>query len=236
MTALQCLTFLPFLVILVFSWMRFYPKVTLAAWMREFLGFFAWLVPCGMVFSLILFCRLMRWLPHNSLIPGPLKDPMLENPPWGMLAGVLAAALAVGIGLHFLARFLARGTKQSFGVSRTLLMTFQFLVILPAWKYDPYWTLVYLAIPSLIWGMIGRGVSLGARLAGALAIPAAGIALYVAFFLAARDLGSGAMSAVYYAVLGLSNGLFSWQGYFLAAATAILGLRYLILQFSRTPE
>jgi hypothetical protein len=188
------------------------------------------------LYSLILFCRLMRWLPQNSLVPGPLKDPMLGNPPWGILLSIVAFALAIGIGLHFLARYLSRGTRQSFDVSRTLLMTMQLLVTLLAWNYDPYWALMYLSIPSVIWGMMVHGTRLGKRLGYALAIPAAGVAAVAAFFLAVRDLGEGTMNALYYAVLGLSNGLFSWQGYFLATTATALGLRYVLIQFFPTSE
>jgi hypothetical protein len=234
MTFLQCLAFLPFAAMLGFVWQRHRQSLNAGRFLRETTYVLAWFVPFGLVYSLVLFCRLMRWLPQNSLYPGPLKDPMLA-PAWGVLAGILASAVAVGIGLHFLARYLTRGLTCSFGASRTILMTFLLIVVLLALQYDAYWASAFLTLPALIWGAVGRGRSVGARILGALAIPAAGFVLYAAAFLSEQGLGVG-VDVFWYAVLGLGNGMLKWQGYFLAASAVVLGLRFLSLQLFTPPE
>lgn len=231
MTLLPWLTFLPLAASLYFLWREQHRSLRAGAVLRETTFFMSWLVPFGLGYSLILFCRLMRLLPHNSLYPGPLNDPMLQNPPWGVLAGIFAAAVAVGIGLHFLARYLTRGLSVSCGASRAVLTALFSIVVLLALLYDRYWAVAFLAVPALVWSNIKRGRSLAARLAGALAILAAGLMLYVAVSLAGRNPGMG-IDAVYDAVLGLSNGMFRWQGYFLAASAVVLGLRFLTLQIT----
>jgi len=66
-------------------------------------------------------------------------------------------------------------------------------------------------------------------------IPAAGFALFLTAIAAARSLQAG-WDILWYAVLGLSTGMLHWKGYFLAASAAVLGMRFLALQFSRRPE
>jgi hypothetical protein len=234
MTLLQCLAFLPFAAMLGFVWQQHRRSLNPGKFLQETTYLIAWFVPFGLVYSLILFCRLMRFLPQNSLYPGPLKDPML-TPAWGVLTGILASAAAVGIGLHFLARYLTRGLPRSYGASKTFLMVFLLLVVLLALRYDAYWASTFLTFPALIWGAIGRGRSIGARIMGALAIPAAGFALYATAFLSGRGLGMG-VDVLWYAVLGLGNGMLHWQGYFLAVAATVLGLRFLALQLFSSPD
>lgn len=229
MRLLQVLTFLPLIAMLCFSWLEIRRSLSAGAVLKETTLCLAWLVPFGLGYSLILFCRLMRVLPRNSLYPGPLGDPMLENPPWGILTGILAACVAVGIGLHYLARYLSRGFHTSFDTSRTVLTTFLLALVLLALFYDSYWATAFLALPALIWSSVGRGRSIGARLAGAVAIPAAGAVLYLGAFLAGRNLRSET-DMIYYAVLGLSNGMLHWQGYALGSVAVMLGLRFFALQ------
>ncbi len=231
MALLQCLAFLPFAVMLGYEWMQQRESLIVGGILREIIFSLAWFVPFGLAFSLIRFCRLMRFLPQNSLYPGPLKDPMLI-PSWGVVAGIFAAAVSAGIGLHFLARFLSKGLPRSFGESKVVLMTLLLFVILLALKYSPYWASTFLTLPALVWGFIGRGRSGVARVAGTLAIPTAGFAVFAASSLAGRNLGVGA-DVIWYAVLGLSNGMLRWQGYLLAAAASVIGLRILSLQLSR---
>ncbi len=235
MALLHYLAFLPFLAMLLFGWLRHRQSLSTAAILREATFFLAWIAPFGLTYSLILFCRLMRLLPHNSLYPGPLKDPMLESPAWGALAGIFAASVAVGIGLHFLARYLTHGLPRSFDASKTMLMTGLLAVIVLALQYNPYWAVTFLTLPALIWGAVGRGRSVGARVAGALAILAAGTVLYAVAILFARELGAG-WNILWYAVLGLSNGMLQWQGLFLTASAIVLGLRFLSLQLSNRAE
>ena len=154
------------------------------------------------------------------------------NPSWGVVAGIVATAVSAGIGLHFLARFLTRGLPRSFDASKLVLTTLLLFVILLALGYSPYWASTFLTLPALVWGFIGLGRSGIARATRALAILVAGIAVFAASYLAGRDLGVG-VDVIWYAVLGLSNGMLRWQGYLLAAAASVVGLRMLSLQFSR---
>ena len=116
-----------------------------------------------------------------------------------------------------------------------MLMTGLLVVIALALQYSSYWAVTFLTLPALIWGAVGRGRSAGARVAGALAILAAGTVLYAVAILFARELGAG-WNILWYAVLGLSNGMLQWQGLLLAASAIVLGLRFLSLQFSKLSE
>ena len=234
MTVLHCLAFLPFLVVLYFGWLRYRSSLTAEATLREAAFFLSWLAPLGLMYSMILFCRLMRLLPQNSFYPGPLKDPMLENPAWGVVLAIVGGAAVVGTGLHFLTRYLTRGQPRSFGASRTVLSFFLLAVVLIALLFSPYWATTFLALPALVWATVERGRSPGRRVAGALAILAAGLGFYAAVFFSERSLGTDAgWDLLWYAVLGLSNGMLQWKGYFLAASAVVLGLRFLSLQVSR---
>ena len=75
MTLLQYLAFLPFVVLLGYGWMECREASIVGGILREVTFTLAWFVPFGLAFSLILFCRLMRFLPQNSLYPGPSKIP-----------------------------------------------------------------------------------------------------------------------------------------------------------------
>ena len=107
-------------------------------------------------FSRSLSSGLMKFLPLSGLYPPPLKDPILENPAWGLMTEVLAGALVVGIGLHFLARYLTHGQPRSFDASKTLLMTLLLIVVVIALLYNPYWAVTFLTFPALLWGAVGQ--------------------------------------------------------------------------------
>jgi hypothetical protein len=232
---LQYLAFLPFLVMLGIGWMRLWPGPSPEKALRDISIFLTCLVPFALFYSLVLFCRLMRLLPQNSYYPGPLRDPMLAQPPWGLLGGIAGASLAAGLGLYFLVRYLTRGQMPSYRESKLMQMTLLFPVVLLSLLHNPYGAVTFLAFPALIWGAVGRGKKIGTRIAGALMIPAAGFALFLAAIAAARSLQAG-WDILWYAVLGLSTGMLHWKGYFLAASAAVLGMRFLALQFSRRPE
>lgn len=235
MAILQYLAFLPFLVIAGFGWSDCRQSLSGEKIGREAVFFLAWLAPFALIYSLILFCRLMRWLPRSSLYPGPLKDPILENPAWGVVAGILGAAAVVAIGLHFLARYLTRGQSRAFRASRMTLLMFLLILVVLASLYNSYWAVTFLTLPALIWGAVGRGRSLAARAGGALAILAAGFVFYAVALLYAHSLNAG-WNIVWYATLGLSNGMLPWQEFFLAASAVVIGLRFLALQITSFPE
>ncbi len=230
MTFMQCLTFLPFGVMLFFGWLELRESVRMWTVLRESSFFIAWLMPFGLALSLIYFCRLMRLLPRNSLYPGPLKDPMLI-PAWGVVVGICASALAVGIGLHFLARYLTRGLPSSFNESKFILMTVLLAIVILSMLHGIYWASTFLTLPALIWISVGPGRGPATRLAGSLAILAAGAALYATALAEGSHLRAGA-DVLWYAILGLSNGMLQWQGYLLAASAVVVGARLLLLNLA----
>ncbi len=232
---MQFLAFLPFFVMVGFGWSRCRRSMRAGTVLREAAFLLAWLSPFMMIFSLIPFFRLMKLLPMSGLYPPLLKDPILESPAWGLITGTLAGALAVGIGLHFLARYLTRGQPRSFDASKTLLMTLLSIVVVIALLYNPYWAVAFLAFPALLWGAVGQGRSAGERAAGAVVILAAGFMFYGVAILAAISLDAG-WRILWYATLGLSAGMLRWQGFLLAASAIVLGLRFLSLQLTGSSE
>jgi hypothetical protein len=235
MKLLQILTLLPFVAMLIFGWMQYRPSLNVPAALREAVFFLAWLVPFLLLFTMILFCRLMRLYPRSSLYPAPLHDPILEVPAWGAVAIITALSLMIGIGLHFLARHLTRGQPCSFADSKIFLMSLLFVTVFSAWIYDAYWAATFLTFPALIWGAVGRARSGGTRILGALAIAGAGFTLGVLAIYAQNRLGLG-WKVVWYGILGLSNGMLSWKGYFLSCCVIVLGLRFLSLQVTHSSE
>jgi hypothetical protein len=235
MTILHGLAFLPFLALLAFAWINGRQSLRLETVVRETAYFLAWLAPFVLAFALILFARLMRFLPQTGLYPGPLKDPVMENPAWGVMAGILVTAVGIGIALHFLIRYLTRGLPRSLGASKIILNFFLGVVVVLALLYNSYWAVTFLSLPALIWGWTGRARSAAARLAAILAIPGAGCVLYVTAILSARSMDSG-WKIVWYTVLGVGSGMLRWQGLLLASSAVVLGLRFLALQLARSPE
>jgi hypothetical protein len=229
-TVLHILAFLPLFAMVAFGWVRCGRSLCAGTVLRETIFFLVWLAPFALFFSLILFFRLLKFLPLSGLYPAPLKDPILESPAWGLMTGILAGALVVGVALHFLVRFLTRGQPRSLDASRTLLMTFLLIVVVMALLYNSYWAVTFLAFPALVWGVVSQGRGAGGRTAGALAILAAGFMFYVMAVFAAIRLDAG-WRILWYATLGLSSGMLQWQGYLLAASAMALGLRFLSLQF-----
>ena len=232
---LQFLAFLPFFAMVGFGWSRCRRSMRAGTVLREVAFLLAWLAPFVLIFSLILFFRLMKFLPLSGLYPPPLKDPLLESPAWGLMTGTLTGALVIGVGLHFLARYLMRGQPRSLDTSKTLLMTLLLVVVVIALLYNPYWAVTFLTFPALLWGAVGQGRSAGERAAGALVILAAGFIFYGGAILAAKSLDAG-WRILWYATLGVSAGMLQWQGFLLAASAMVLGLRFLSFQFSSSSE
>jgi hypothetical protein len=231
MKALHWLAFLPFAVMLAFVWANARPTLTGSAVLRETVFFVVWLIPFLVFFALVLFCRLMRFLPRSSLYPGPLHDPILENPAWLTVAIIAFLAAIIGVSLHFGARHLLGRQPRSFSAAKAVMLILFPGVIVPALVYDSYWAAAFLTLPALIWAALGRGRSPAARIAGAIAVLLAGLALYAQAIVSERSLAAG-IDVLWYAVLGLGNGMLSWKGYFLSAGAIALGLRFLALQLS----
>jgi hypothetical protein len=201
----------------------------------ETLLFVTWLAPFMLGYSMIQICRIMHWLPHTSLYPAPFKDPILANPAWGVLATVVAIALLFGIGLHLLVRYITRSHERTFAFSQVASMAILLIVVVISLHYSPYWAVTFLALPALVWPLLGRGRKLAARFGRALAIVAAGTISVVAACASQHGLSAGG-NILWYAALGLSSGMLRWHGFLLASSAVVLGMRFIALQFSDPPD
>jgi hypothetical protein len=222
--------FLPFLAAIVCAWTL--PTANLRTAGREILVFLAWLAPFLLVYSLLLFFRLMRLLPRGSASPGPFRDPILASPSWGMLSILAGTALLFGIAFHFWARYLTRSIPANSSGSKQLLLTGLALVV--AWMLiqNSYAATAFLFIPACVWLAIGKYRKPAARLAAAAGIVSAGAVMILA--IPGFERGQNTIPGVlWYAVLALGNGMLTWSGFLLIAVVATLGLRLMALQFSR---
>ncbi len=226
------LTFLPFLAATVFSWKQHRESLRADTGLREAAFFIAWMAPFALAFSLVQFSRLLRLIPQYSMYPGPFRDPVLLNPAWVLMAVIAAVSIGAGIGLHFLVRYLTRGIQRSSCSSNLALQALLLILVVIAFLFNNYAAVAFLALPALIWSTVGGGKGRTARIAGAAAIAAAGCVSYVVAIQTARSLNAG-WDIFWYATLGLSTGILSWQGFFLGASAVVLGLRFLSLQFIR---
>jgi hypothetical protein len=234
-TLLQYLAFLPLLAALAFSWRKYGRSLSLEAIRHEATLLLIWLIPFALIYSSIHLCRLLRLLPRASLYPGPLKDPMLDNPAWGLLAGILITAILIGTGVHYMARYLMDRPRRSYGASKMILLSLLVVLVIVSLQYNPYWAIAFLTLPALIWSTLPQSRGGRNRAAGALAIPAAGCLVPAAAYFLQGTAHSDA-NIVWLAVLGLSNGMFHWQGFFLTASAMLLGMRLMALQFTSPAE
>ncbi len=232
---LQCVTFLPLLGMLAVLLLDNRHSCGPEKVLKEILFFVAWLAPFALAYSAILFCRLMRLIPRSSLYPAPPKDPLLYNVEWGVLAGIAAFCVVIGVGLHYLARYLTRKQPRSFNSSRLALSVILLVVAVLSVLHSSYWAVTFLAIPALIWPAMGRAQGAPARAACGVSILLAGVVMFAAALPSEHAL-NGVPHLVWYATLGLSNGMLRWQGFILASAATVVGLRFLSLHIVRPLE
>jgi hypothetical protein len=228
--ALQIISFFPLVIALVFCWSKNAGKLTKTGIGREFLAFLATLLPFWVTYFFIELARALRLLPIYALYPATLKDPVLENPAWGVLSGIFGAALFVAAVCYVIAKFSFRGLpKPDFHVSKLVLLAFLLIGIALSFFYNPYWASLFFTLPAWIWALAGRGQTLSTRILTRVLILAAGITYYAVLWIYASRLGMS-WNFVWYQVLALSNGLFTKPGYFLATAIIAIGIRSLTIQ------
>jgi hypothetical protein len=197
---------------------------------REALAYAGTLLPfLAMYFSIALF-RALRLMPLYSLYPAPAKDPVLENPPWSTIGGILGTGLFVAIVCFVIAKYSFRGLpKPDFRISKLVLLGLLIVAAALALAHNSYWAFTFLVLPSWIWALTGSGRQMNGRAEGWIWILAAGIPYYWTLWFLGSELGLG-WNSIWYQVLALSTGLFTAEGYFLWAATIALGIRFLTIQ------
>jgi len=227
---LHYLTFLPILLIFYFHWKNHEDLLSVELIQREIMALLGTLLPFLFSFAALMLLMRLRLLPIYGLYPPPPGDPVLENPAWGLVAAIPAAAIFSGLILFFLNRFLtARLPRPCFEFSKLMLLGFTLLLILVALRNNSYWAVTFLTLPAYVWGLVSGGGSIGTRRANRLWILAAGVIHYSVLILLATGLDLG-WGVFWYLVLALSTGLFSPGGYMLLAAMATLGIRFLAIQ------
>ena len=234
MLFLHTLAFLPLLTILVFYAVNHRHSLNAGRIARELAAYAGTLVPFLALYYLVILFRLLALLPRFGPTPIPPKDPVLATPSWGVLAGILGITLALAALSYLLIRFLIsrRLPPPDFGASKLLLLGILTAVILLTLARNSYLAVDFLLLPAWIWGFVGMGHSLPRKAIAWLSILAAGLPVYVAAAAGAAFLGLG-REMIWYLTLSLSNGLFDFTGYLLAAAVIATGIRFLVIQCLR---
>ena len=224
-SALQAISFLPLALVLWFHLKNFRKQLTPARMGREFMAFLGTLLPLWIIYFFIAVCRAARLIPVYSLYPPPVKDPVLENPPWGTLAGIFGAALLVAVVCCIVAIYYFRNLpKPDLNVSKTALLGLLLICVVLGLIYNPYWASLFLLLPAWIWALAGKKPAVNRIL-----IVAAGIPYFAVLGMYGSGLHMG-WKLVWYHVLALSNGLFTQSAYLLATAVIAIGIRFLVIQ------
>jgi hypothetical protein len=229
--ALQIIVFLP-LPVIFFPLLRNHGRrVSPALFGRELLALTLTILPFWSAYLFIRLARALRLLPLYSLYPAPMKDPVLENPPWGMLGGIFAAVFVIAIICYVIGRYSLRSLpKPEFHVSKLVLLSFTLIMAVLALRHNSYWASAFVVLPAWIWAMVGSGQALSGRTRNGIWILAAGIPYYVVLWMYASRLQMS-WNFIWYQMLALSTGMFSAAGFFLGTAAIALGIRFLAIQW-----
>jgi hypothetical protein len=197
---------------------------------REFLAFLGTLLPLWIIFFLIQLARALRLLPVYTLYPATLKDPVLESPAWGVLAGIFGTALFAAVVCYVIAKFSSRDLpKPDFQISRLVLLALLGIAVALSLAYNSYWASLFLTLPAWIWPLAGRTGSAEMRTMNRSLILASGIIYCAILWGFASGLSMG-WNFIWYQVLALANGLFTRSAFFLATAVLAIGIRFLAIQ------
>lgn len=234
MSFLHWIIFLPFCVLLVFHLVDHRTSFSIAGVERELLAYLCTSLPLLILYYPIGFFRRLRLIPEYPLYPATVRDPVLSNPSWGVVAGILSAGLIVAVALYFVFRHVRRRLPPpDFHVSKTVLMVILLGVIVLALEYNSYWASTFLFLPAWIWGTVGPARRPRWRLIYWLLIIAAGIACYSFVARSASFLYLG-WGFIWYGILALSCGLVTPAAYILGAVTVAIGIRFLAIQLHRS--
>jgi hypothetical protein len=234
-TALHIISFLPLPAIFCFHLINSRRQWNRVLAGREALAYAATLLPLLIVYLSIAFFRALRLIPLYTLYPATAKDPVLTNPPWAVLGGILGTALFVAIVCCVIAKYSFRSLpKPDFRISRLVLLGFLIIAAALALGRNSYWAFTFLMLPSWIWALAGPGRQTAGRARSRVWILAAGIPYYLTLWLFGPALDPG-WNSLWYQVLALSTGLFTAGGYFLWAVVVALGIRFLAIQGHTLP-
>jgi hypothetical protein len=227
-TVLHFILFLPPALIFFFCLKNYRRELSAAGIGREALTYLATVLPFLAFYFAIGLCRALRLLPIYGLFPP--KDPLLENPNWGILGAILGTALLVAIICCTAVLFsFRRRPKPDYYVSKTVLLGIAVILIAFSLFYNSYWATLFLVVPTWIWALAGRGGKVRLTVARWALMIAAGIPYYVFLWVLASQL-SLSWNLIWYQVLALNSGIFASTGFFLGVAAIALGLRFLAIQ------
>jgi len=230
MAFLHYVSFLPLLLILFFQVLDHRQQLSFGRIYRELFALICAAVPFWLLYYPIGFFRMLRKIPLYTGYPATVKDPVLENPAWGIVLAIISVGLAAGAGLYFLFRFLRKKLPTpDFYASKIVLTVCLLVVVLFALHHNPYWAFSFLILPAWFWGRVefsdwkwGRALNCAVILAG-------GIVGYYVLLRFAAHLQLG-WKFLWYVILALSTGLFTPAGYMLAVVSVAIGLRFLAIQ------
>ena len=197
---------------------------------REILACIATFCPFIAIYLTVGLFRKLQLLPAYALYPATVGDPVLVNPPWGMLCGIFGAAFIIAVLCVYFYMFAYRSSpKQEFNTSKPILLCLLIITAILALLHNSYWAATFLSLPCWIWTLVGYSPHREKRILNWIWILAAGIPCCALLWLLAPRFGLS-LNLVWYQILALNTGLFSGSGYFLGAFTAALGIRFMIIQ------
>jgi len=233
---LHLFTFVPLLAAICFAWRRNRAGLKPAGAMRELIILCGIFLPFALLYYAIVMMARTGHIPEFSGYPPDPKDPMIQNPPWGIVAGLGTILILAGSACFFGARLLSRKLQAPGSVSsRVLTLTAMAAVVALGIFYNSYWAVAFLTLPAWVWALTGQGRSLAARALNAVLIVLAGLPWFAATVYCSHFLDVG-WGMVWFEILALSTGMFSPTAYFLTAMMIAIGLRLASLQFVRSGD
>jgi hypothetical protein len=228
--ALHFLTFIPLLLVLIFHLKNTESLRNKAQIGRELLAYIVTSIPFWVLYFSIQLVHALRQFPLYSLYPAAAKDPIMANPPWKLLGGILGSALFIAIAVYIICKYaLQSWPKPAFAVSKTVLLCLLSISVAFALSYNSFWALIFLTLPAWIWAIVDSQGTFSKRFRNQVIILAAGIPYCAFLWLFADQRGMG-WSFLWYQVLALTTGLFSPTAYFLSVAAIAIGIRFLVIQ------
>jgi hypothetical protein len=227
---LHVLAFLPLAVVFYFHVKNHRLQLNQTGIYRELLAYSGTILPFLTIFFFIRMVHALRLIPLYNLYPATAKDPVLENPRWGLLSAIFGTAVFVAAVCYIIERYTFRNSpKPQFHASKLVLLGILLILVVLALLNNSYWASAFFVLPAWIWPLAGCGRSFFRKIGNGIWIFAAGVVYYAALWMFASRLELG-WNFLWYQVLALSTGLFSATGYLLGAAIIALGIRFLTIQ------
>jgi len=231
MVFLHCLLFLPPAVFFFFYAKNHHGQLSRLGIVRELLAYAGTLLPLLSLYFFVFLARGLRKIPIYELYPATPKDPVLDNPPWGLLGIIFGAAFIIAVTCAIIEKLSFEDfPKPNYSASKLVLLSLMILVVTGAILHNSYWAAAFLLLPAWIWTLIDGARSLRKRSINLLLICAAAIPYFAMLSIHAREFNPGG-SLIWYQVLALSTGLFTETGFYLAVAAIALGIRFICIQF-----